>query len=167
MYPEYVGDANAYEFIAVADLAKSDKKAAAAVLTDYEKMAARTRVLKKLASLEEDLGQPKEAAATLDRMNYIYPVHDEDLHRHLGDLWFAQANYPGAIREYTAVVALNPLDKAGAQFNLAQAYYAAGQRDKAEESVLAALEAAPGYRPAQKLLLEIEHPEQKDAPKTN
>jgi hypothetical protein len=29
------------------------------------------------------------------------------------------------------------------------------------------LEAAPGYRPAQKLLLEIEHPEQNDAPKTN
>ena len=65
------------------------------------------------------------------------------------------------------MVALNPLDKAGAQFNLAQAYYASGQRDKAEESVLAALEAAPGYRPAQKLLLEIEHPEQKDTPKTN
>jgi len=168
MYPEYIGDANAYEFLAVADLAKGDKKAAAAVLTDYEKMGGEDpSILKKLASLEEELGQPKEAAATLDRINYIYPVHDEELHRHLGDLWFAQANYPGAIREYTAVVALNPLDKAGAQFNLAQAYYASGQRDKAEESVLAALEAAPGYRPAQKLLLEIEHPEQKDSPKTN
>ena len=58
---------------------------------------------------------------------------------------------------------MNPLDKAGAQFNLAQAYLAAGQRDKAEESVLASLEAAPGYRPAQKLLLEIEKPENKDA----
>jgi cellulose synthase operon protein C len=168
MYPEYIGDANAYEFIAVADLAKGDKKAAAAVLTDYEKIGGEDpSILKKLAGLQEDLGQPKEAAATLDRLNYIYPVHDESLHRHLGDLWFAQANYSGAIREYTAVVALNPLDKAGAQFNLAQAYYASGQRDKAEESVLAALEAAPGYRPAQKLLLEIEHPEQKDAPKTN
>jgi cellulose synthase operon protein C len=168
MYPEYIGDANAYEFLAVADLAKGDKKAAAAVLTDYEKMGGEDpSILKKLASLEEELGQPKEAAATLERINYIYPVHDEELHRHLGDLWFAQANYPGAIREYTAVVALNPLDKAGAQFNLAQAYYASGQRDKAEESVLAALEAAPGYRPAQKLLLEIEHPEQKDSTKTN
>ena len=120
-------------------------------------------MLKKLASLEEELGQPKEAAATLDRINYIYPVHDEELHRHLGDLWFAQANYPGAIREYTAVVALNPLDKAGAYFHLAQAYNASGQRDKAEENVLASLEAAPGYRPAQKLLLDL----QKDAPKPN
>jgi cellulose synthase operon protein C len=168
MYPEYIGDANAYEFLAVADLAKGDKKAAAGVLTDYEKMGGEDpSMLKKLASLEEELGQGKEAAATLDRINYIYPVHDEALHRHLGDLWFAQANYPGAIREYNAVVALNPLDKAGAQFNLAQAYYASGQRDKAEEGVLAALEAAPGYRPAQKLLLEIERPEQKGTPKTN
>jgi cellulose synthase operon protein C len=168
MYPEYVGAANPYELIAAADLAKGDKKAAETILIEYEKVGGDDpATLKKLASLEEELGQPKEAAATLDRINYIYPVHDEDLHRHLGDLWFAQANYPGAIREYSAVVALNPLDKAGAHFKLAQAYYAAGQRDKAEESVLASLEAAPGYRPAQKLLLEIEHPEQKDAPKTN
>ncbi len=168
LYPDYIGDANVYEFVAAADLARGDKKAAVTVLTYYQNKGGEDpSILKKLASLEEELGQPKEAAATLDRINYIYPVHDEDLHRHLGDLWFAQANYPGAIREYTAVVALNPLDKAGAHFKLAQAYYASGQRDKAEESVLAALEAAPGYRPAQKLLLEIEHPEQKDTPKTN
>ena len=38
MYPEYIGDANPYEFLAAADLAKGDKKAAAAVLTDYEKI---------------------------------------------------------------------------------------------------------------------------------
>ena len=164
MYPQYIGDANTYEFLASTDLAKGDKKAATEVLTDYEKMGGEDpSMLKKLASLEEELGQPKEAAATLDRINYIYPVHDEDLHRHLGDLWFAQANYPGAIREYTAVVALNPLDKAGAYFHLAQAYNASGQRDKAEENVLASLEAAPGYRPAQKLLLDL----QKDAPKPN
>jgi tetratricopeptide (TPR) repeat protein len=168
MYPEYIGDSSAYELVAVANLAKGDKKAAVAALTEYEKIGGENpSILKKLASLEEELGQPKDAAATLERINYVYPVHDEDLHRHLGDLWFAQSNYPGAIREYAAVVALNPLDKAGAQFKLAQAYYASGQKDKAEESVLAALEAAPGYRPAQKLLLEIEHPEQKDAPKTN
>src|ERR1700733_3062468 len=167
-YPEYIGGANAYEFVALAELDKGDKKGAAAVLTEYEKKGGEDPgILKKLASLEEDLGQPKEAAATLERINYVYPVHDEELHRHLGDLWFTQANYPGAIREYTAVVALNPADKAGAQFNLARAYYASGERDKAEQSVLAALEVAPGYRPAQKLLLEIEHPEQKDAPKTN
>jgi tetratricopeptide (TPR) repeat protein len=166
LYPEYVGDANAYESLADAYSAKGDKKSAAAVLTDNEKIGGQDpATLKRLAALEEEIGQSKEAAATLDRINYIYPVKDEDLHRRLGDLWFAQANHAGAIREYTAVVALNPLDKAGAQFNLAKAYFAAGQRDKAEENVLLALEAAPGYRPAQKLLLQIK--ENKDPAKFN
>ena len=82
--------ANAYEFIAEADLAKGNKQAAATILTDYEKRGGRNpEALKQLASLEEDLGEPEEAAATLDRINYIYPM-DEDLHRHLGDLWLAQ-----------------------------------------------------------------------------
>jgi Tfp pilus assembly protein PilF len=53
-------------------------------------------------------------------------------------------------------VALRPLDKAGALYHLAAAYFAARQFDQAEQQVLGALEAAPGYRPAQQLLLQIE-----------
>ena len=69
-------------------------------------------------------------------------------------------NYKGAIRELLPrVVAMHPLDKASAQFDLAQAYFAAGQKGKAEENVLAALEAAPDYRPAQKLLFQLEDSE--------
>ena len=109
----------------------------------------------RLATLEESAGQQADAAATLARLNYIYPVKDEELHRRLGDLLYGQKQYDGAIREYVAVVASHPIDKAGAEFHLAQAYLAAGQKDKAQESVLAALEAAPGYRPAQKMLLEL------------
>jgi tetratricopeptide (TPR) repeat protein len=157
MYPEYVEGANAYEFLAQAQLAKGNKQAATAVLTEYERAGGQSpATLKELASLEEELGEPTEAAATLNRINYIYPVGDEDLHRHLGNLWLAEKNYAGAIREYGAVVALHPLDIASAQFNLAQAYFAAGQRDQAQEHVLASLEAAPGYRPAQHLLLELQ-----------
>jgi len=156
MYPEYIYDANAYEFIAEADLAKGNKPAAAAVLTGYEKQGGRDPgTLKHLASLEQDLGDPKEAAATLDRLNWIYPM-DEDLHRRLGQLWLAQSDYTGAIREYSAVVALHPLDTASAQYDLAQAYFDAGERGKAEDSVLLALEAAPDFRPAQKLLLQLQ-----------
>jgi tetratricopeptide (TPR) repeat protein len=102
------------------------------------------------------LGRARDAAATLDAINQIYPVNDEDLHRRLGALWLKQENYPGAVREYAAVVALRPLDKAGALYDLAQAYFAARQLDKAEATVLGALEAAPGFRPAPQLLLKIE-----------
>ena len=155
MYPDYIYPANAYEFMAQADIAKGDKSAAVAILTSYEKIGGHNPpALKQLASLEEELGKPVDAAATLDRLNWIYPV-DEELHRHLGDLWFAQNNFTGAIREYAAVVALQPLDKASAQFNLARAYFASGQKDKAEDHLLASLEAAPDYRPAQKLLLQM------------
>ena len=156
MYPEYVGDANVYEVMAEADKAKGDAKAEAAALTAYEHEGGQEpAVLKRLATLEEAAGQGVEAAATLARLNYIYPVKDEELHHRLGDLLYAQKKYDGAIREYIAVVASSPLDKAGAEFHLAQAYLAAGQKDKAQESVLAALEVAPGYRPAQKMLLEL------------
>jgi len=116
-------------------------------------------LLKRLASLQEDAGKQEEATATLEQLIYIYPVHDDDLHRRLGDLLLAQKRYDGAIREYRALVASNPVDKAGAQYELAQAYFAANEKDKAEESVLAALETAPGYRPAQKLLLQLQHPQ--------
>lgn len=168
LYPEYVGPANAYELLAEAQLAKNDKKAAAAALSDYMKMGGQDpATLQQLATFEEELGQKQDAAATLERVNYIYPVKNEGLHRHLGDLLLAQSDYAGAIREYRAVIAMNPLDKAGAQYSLAQAYYAAGQKDKAEENVLLSLEAAPGYRPAQKLLLQIKNPENKETNKPN
>ncbi len=159
MYPEYVDEANVYVLMADADKVKGDSKSEAVILTAYQQEGGQMpAVLKRLAALEEAAGKPAEAAATLERVNYIYPVKDEDLHRWLGDLLFAEKQYDAAIREYNARVASNPVDKAGAEFNLAQAYFAAGQKDKAQESVLAALETAPGYRPAQKLLLELQRP---------
>jgi cellulose synthase operon protein C len=157
IYPEYIDRGNAYELLADADKARGDAKSETAILTAYEHEGGQMPdVLKRLAALEEAAGQTAEASATLERLNYIYPVKDEELHRRLGDLLYAQKKYDGAIREYNAVVASNPGDKAAAEYNLAQAYYAAGQKDKAQESVLAALETAPGYRPAQKLLLELQ-----------
>jgi tetratricopeptide (TPR) repeat protein len=150
--------------MADADKEKGDARSEAAVLTAYQQEGGQMpAVLKRLATLEEAAGERAEATATLERVNYIYPLKDEDLHRRLGDLLYAQKQYDGAIREYIALVASHPIDSAGAEFNLAQAYFAAGQKDKAEESVLAALETAPGYRPAQKLLLEL----QQSAAKTN
>jgi tetratricopeptide (TPR) repeat protein len=156
LYPEYVEDANAYEFLAAAQMAKGNRQAAAVALSAYERMGGESPdALKKLAGLQEELGDTKDAAATLEQLNFIYPA-DEDLHRRLGGLLLAQNDDAGAVREYSAVLAMKPLDIASAEFDVARAYYAAGNKGKAEESVLASLEAAPGFKPAQKLLLEIE-----------
>ena len=156
IYPDYVEGANPYEFLAEAHIAKGDKKAAAQVLMEYEKIGGRSPdALKELASLEQEAGDQKAAAATLERINYIYPV-DEDLHRKLCDLWFEQNNPAADVRECNAVLAMHPLDQASAQFDVARAYFAAGQQEEARNHLLASLEAAPGYRPAQKLLLQLE-----------
>jgi Flp pilus assembly protein TadD len=156
LYPEYVEDANVYELMAAANHERNDSKAEAAILSLYVRAGGESpEALKRLADLQLAAGDNTAATETLERLNYIYPVKDEALHRRLADLHLAQKDFASAIREYNAVIASDPTDKAGAEFNLAQAYYAAGQKDKAEDSVLAALEAAPGYRPAQKLLLEL------------
>ncbi len=156
LYPDYVYDGNAYQRLAEAYIAKQNGRAAIEVLRRYEHRGGRDpQLLERLADLEETAGDGAEAAATLERINLIDPLYDEAQHRKLGDLWLAQKNFAGAIREYRAVLAFHPLDKASAEFNLARAYLAAGERDQAEDSVVAALEAAPDYRPAQKLLLEL------------
>ena len=137
-------------------VAKGDKKAAANILTEYAKIGGRNpETLKQLASLEQEAGDNKSAAATLESINYIFPM-DEDLHRKLCDLLFDLNNPTADVRECSAVIAMHPLDQASAQFEVARAYLAAGQQDPARDHVLASLEAAPGYRPAQKLLLQLE-----------
>ena len=157
LYPEYTGEASAYAMLADAQHDKGDSAGEVTTLTAYAQAGgSQPEMLKRLASLQEAEGNKAAAAVTLTRVLYIYPVKDADLHKHLGDLLLAGKQYDGAVREYHAVVASAPLDKAGAEYNLAQAYFAAGKRKEAEETVLLALEAAPDYRPAQKLLLQLQ-----------
>lgn len=160
IYPDYVEPGNIYEFRADAFVALRNKPAAIDELERYAKVGGREpETLKKLATLLAEAGRPADAAAALDRLNYIDPV-DGDLHRRLGDLWFSQSNIDGAIREYQAVLAGKPLDIAAAHFNLAKAYRSANRLDGAREELLSALEAAPGYRAAQKMLLELSQADQ-------
>jgi cellulose synthase operon protein C len=154
-YPDYVEPGSVYELLADAYKAKGDKDGERGQLEKYNDVGGRDPMLvERLATLEEQAGQPKKAAAALDRLNYIYP-EDQELHKRLGDLWLAQNNVPGAIREYQAVLALKPLDQATSHYQLAQAYRMANRLDQARDEVFLALEAAPGFKPAQKLLLEI------------
>jgi tetratricopeptide (TPR) repeat protein len=155
MYPDYVEEHSVYEALAKAYLAKGDRPAAIAELVRYEKIGGRDpESLKLLSKTLEEAGRTVEAADALNRLNFIYPM-DAAAHRSLGSLWLAQGNIKGAIREFAAVVARGPQDPAQAHFDLARAYHAAKQDEQAQEELLSALETAPGFRPAQKLLLEL------------
>jgi tetratricopeptide (TPR) repeat protein len=154
-YPDYIEAGNVYQFLADGYVAKGDKKAAIAELERYAKVGGRSPdTLKQLATFLEEAGNRKEAAEVLDRLNYIQPI-DEDLHRRLGDLWLGLGNTDGAIREYRAVLAKSPTDPAASHFSLAKAYRSANRTDAAKDELLLSLEAAPGFRPAQKMLLEL------------
>jgi tetratricopeptide (TPR) repeat protein len=154
-YTDYVEPGSVYEFLSDAYLAKGDKAAAMKELEKYNEVGGRSPLLvERLAKLQQEAGETKKAAATLNRLNYIYP-EDQELHKQLGDLWLAQDDPQGAIREYRALVALKPLDQATVHYQLATALNKANRVNEARDEVLLSLEAAPGFKPAQKLLLEI------------
>ena len=163
-YPDYVEAGSVYEFLAAAYVAKDDKAAATDQLERYVHAGGRNPgSIKQLGKLLTDAGNQKEAAAILERLNYIYPL-DNDQHRTLGSLWLDQGNVPGAIREFGAVVAHNPIDPAEAHYQLARAFNLNHQSAKAQDELVSALEAAPTYRPAQKLLLELNAAENTGTP---
>jgi tetratricopeptide (TPR) repeat protein len=155
LYPDYVETGSVYEFLANAWTAKGDKAKAMAELARYADAGGREpQLLDQLASLQTERGQKREAAKTLDRLNMIY-LGDDAAHQKLGDLDLDLGNAPGAIREYQAVLAGKPIDPAAAHYGLARAYLSAKRTADAREEVISALEAAPGFKPAQKLLLEL------------
>ena len=156
LYPDYVFDGNAYQLLAGAALALGKASVASSALARYVQHRGRDpAALEQLAKLQQDAGDKPAAIATLQKINLIDPVFDSDSHRHLGDLLMQTRDFTAARREFAAVLALHPLDKAQANYDLARACHGAGDADCAMNAVLAALEVAPDFRPAQKLLLEL------------
>jgi Tfp pilus assembly protein PilF len=85
---------------------------------------------------------------------YIYP-YDAPLHEKLAELYAQSGAKDGVVRERQALVALDPVDRAEALFQLALAYFEAGDREGARREVLRALEIAPNFERAQELLLRL------------
>jgi len=155
LYPDYVESGSVYEFLAHAYLDKKDSADAIDELNRYAHIGGRNPAsLKLLAKELTDAGKTKEAADILDRLNYIYPV-DGDLHQKLGALFFDQGNAAGAAREFRAELAYKPIDAAQAHYDLARAYNANHQPEQSKEELILSLEIAPGFKPAQKLLLQL------------
>jgi tetratricopeptide (TPR) repeat protein len=154
-YTEYVEEGSVYEMMAAVYGAIGDRNAAIDELWRYARAGGRNpKSIMLLAKDLDEAGRKKEAADALERLNFIYPM-DPGQHQKLGDLWLEQGNAAGAIREYQAVLARSPIDPAQAHYDLARAYRSNHQEELAKDEVLAALEIAPGFRPAQKLLLEL------------
>jgi len=155
MYTEYVEMGSVYESLAQAWLGKGDKAKATAELERYSKVGGRDpQSLKQLSKLLEEQGRKQEAAAVLERLNLIY-LEDDEAHTRLGALSLDLGRPKIAEREYQSVLNLKPADPAAAHLGLALAYKMENRPDQARDEVISALEAAPNFKPAQKLLLEL------------
>lgn len=155
LYKDYVEQGSVYEFLATAYADKKDIPDAIDELELYAHVGGRNPATLKL--LAKDLiaaNRKKDAADILDRLNYIYPM-DGDTHHQLGELWLDEGNANGAAREFSAEIAYKPIDPAQAHFDLARAWNLQHQPQKAKDELFLALEIAPDFRPAQKLLLEL------------
>jgi Flp pilus assembly protein TadD len=83
---------------------------------------------------------------------------DAQVHEKLATLAGATGQKQLVIRERRALVALDPVDKVNAYYELALAYFDAGDVASARREVLRALELAPNFEKGQDLLLKLRSP---------
>jgi tetratricopeptide (TPR) repeat protein len=154
LLPEYVDSGSAYLYLARAEREAGDMAAARATLATYQQFGGYApEALMQFARWQVADGETDAAIATFEAVLQVAPL-ERNVHAELGDLLLASR--PGdALREFEVLAALAPHDEAGLKLRLARAHLALGERDKAMEFLLYALEIAPNYREAQQLLLEI------------
>ena len=157
LYPDYLEGDNAYEFLAEAYMAKGDKQAAMRELEDYSREGGKEsrRRSSGWRISQTELGHKQDAALNARTPEFHLSARRRIAHEARRAVPGSGQKTPLAIREYEVLVALKPNDMAGARYHLALAYQKAGRMDDAKDQVLQSLEAAPGFRPAQKLLLEL------------
>jgi tetratricopeptide (TPR) repeat protein len=155
-FPELaVGPDNAYWRLAAIYESKGNLKGAERELTQLvAQNAAHLPAQLKLADLRAQLGDTAGAAKALEESIWISP-YDPTVHERLAAFDARLGDHAGEVRERRAIVALAPVDVAGARYQLARALFDAGQRDEAKREVLRSLERAPSFAPAQELLLQL------------
>ncbi|MBI4484374.1 MAG: tetratricopeptide repeat protein, partial [Acidobacteria bacterium] len=158
--PVASGPASPNAQIAEMALEKKDRARAIAALTrlmatDFNNLAA----ARQLAALLREAGidDPATIRPVYQRITAIDPF-DAEAHAVLGRLAMESNDAETASREFRAVLALGPIDRAGAHTDLAESYFRGGKRAEAKKQTLAALEIAPTYARAQDLLLKLVAP---------
>jgi hypothetical protein len=153
MHPEYVGSDSPYRALATAYANTDAPDQELKVLETYFRNGGYApAALKPLAEGLYAAGRTEDAVAVLQSLNYVAPF-DSALHETLGGWLLELGQAQNALAEYEVALAMVPHDLAAAHYRLAQAHHALGHRRETREHLLAALEIAPHYRDAQRMLL--------------
>lgn len=155
LHPGYVEPDSGYVALARAHEARNERPAALAALeTFWQKGGYDPDALKRLADWLADADRRAEAVRVLETVVLVQPL-DTELHAVLGDLLLETGDAARALREFEISLAGDPHDKASAYYRVARAEAELGNTDRARSNLLAALDIAPAFRPAQRLLLEL------------
>ena len=164
LFPEYGGMDSPYWFLAQLHQQREETELAADALARLTALnESHYNAFLQLAELRTELGDAEGAAEAMDAAVLIYP-YEIELHDRLAQAHEARGDSIGAVRERRAIVALAPADLAGAYYDLAVAYVAAGDPARARRAVLRALEIAPNFSAGLELLLDLRSGAASDRP---
>lgn len=155
LFPEYAGPGSPGWLLARIHMQRGDSAGALGeleALTGIDESFLEANLEE--SQLREAAGDGAGAIEALQRAVHIYPF-DEETHGRLAELAAGRALHPVAVRAREALVALDPVDLAGALYRLALAQYQAGDMVRARRTVLRALERAPNFEAAQDLLMTL------------
>jgi len=155
LLPQYIEPDSPYLALAKAEEELGRHDDALATLESFWRNGGyEPRALKRLGEWLRAAGRDDAAIEVLQSVNLVEPL-DLELHGSLGDLLMDSARADEALLEYSIALALDPHDKANAYYRLARAHNALGDRQASQGQLLLALDVAPNFRPAQRLLLEL------------
>ncbi len=155
IYPNYTDPGNPYQGLAAAFRAKGDEARLMDILERFLAVSEHgVTEARELATLFIGIQDQEKARYYLERSLQISP-YDREVYSQLADMYVEAGAYERAVRARRAVLGLNPIDTAEAYYLYASALMLDQRPAEARRAVLQALEEAPGYREAQKLLLEI------------
>ncbi len=155
LFPQYAEEGNPYQLLAEIYLESQREDQALAEFLAWSRMDSGAREpLLKAAEIFRKRKDWASAMEMLHRSVYINP-YDLDVLKGLGEAAMESGKWPAAIASYRVLVSLNDLDKAGAHYDLARALLASGNKLEAKRETLRALEVAPSFIKAQRLLLEL------------
>ena len=153
IYPDFINPGNPYQGLAAVYRERGERAKLIAILEQYLAVSEYgVEEARELGELYAEDGDTERALVYLARSLTVEPYDVPTLDR-LAELYDAKGRHAQAVEARRAILALSPVDKANAYFELAQSLYNNNEITAAKRAVLQSLELAPGYREAQKLLL--------------
>jgi tetratricopeptide (TPR) repeat protein len=154
-YPAHAGSDSAYALLAAAHRGLNETNEERLALTKLAELDAdNTDVFLRLMELDETAGDWPGVTENAERFLAVNPLLPRP-YRYLAHASEELGQAEPAIRAYERLLLLDPPDPAEVHFRLARLLHQKGDAPGSKRNVLQALEEAPRFRDAQRLLLEI------------